>query len=894
MATDTISATNYRGHRASRASRTASFASNAFSGRLPVNSTTSSSFLPVGWDEATTTKCRSGFFTDIDFSVMQSITSATLSLTYFDVTPNDQVNQTCTASRSMLVCRATADYDTAAWNLSTSIHTATGAGTVAMTSTTGDGDTFSVDVTSIVQYWFANAGTNLGFYMRMSTDTSGTYAPALTTPSSNMPAASFYDNITLTIDYVVPPEAPSAPNLVIQDIATDGGTYGSTTAIKTFSASTTTQCNLRFSFIDANEPDGDYCQQYTIEVFNNSSFSGSPVWSEVKVTTGSPTGTITYVLDFNNVPKDVDLYWRVKTADTMPGTYGPYSSLTNGSGASQEIAKFRIQAANVEPPPSGGGGGNPTYASVSTFARNKFRVEFYQIQDTVTAGLEIDKADTNPSITPSFNPTPKKSADGNWLASAIIHDGKKIGISQQVNGAGEFFLTLPSNHPQIGGIVPLRTFWRACRWDEKAGYFIVIGEGLVTETASSPNEVIIYGIDKLGMLSRLFVSVDVTMRGGYYTFGDGTASNGFRLDQIHDSLLPAAGGVEQTITKSVTTRVSVADATKGTEVSLTTSAAHTFVVGDVVTVSDMAISFLNGTFLITRVGSTTQFSYNINNTSSEALFPSTSDAGTAVVNRYSRTMFEPFQATRNILNNTTDVSSNPSSGTLRTVTEKRSIMCDGKSYLDTLAEFADILMAGTTDIVVIEDPNIGLPADNPKNLNQGIQYRHHSEAQIPSPKFWLKYGDSVNNFRYEPFTSKIASRASIINYSYDTSATTSTSLFGVKSALNNPIYDNYGLIEVFERIDDERNDIQFAANLLYNKYPNQVVEFNLAVVATQITPFSGYKVGDLIQIYLNRRNVSVTDKFVLTRQEWAGNEDGSENISFIFSPQQRTSFKVSV
>ena len=303
---------------------------------------------------------------------------------------------------------------------------------------------------------------------------------------------------------------------------------------------------------------------------------------------------------------------------------------------------------------------------------------------------------------------------------------------------------------------------------------------------------------------------------------------------------------------------------------------------------------MNGTFIITRIPTTTQFCYNVNNKTSEAIFSGVSDAGTAVVQRYTRTMFEPFQGTRNILDNTTDVSANPTSATLRTVTEKRSIMCDGKSYLDTLAEFADILMAGTTDIVIIENPNIGLPADNPKNLNLGIQYRHHSEAQIPSPKFWLKYGDSVNNFRYEPFSSKIASRASVINYAYDTSTTTSTSLFGVKSALNNPIYDNYGLIEVFERIDDERNDIQFAGNLLYNKYPNQVAEFNLAVVATQITPFIGYKVGDLIQVYLDRRNVSVKDKFNLTSQEWTGKEDGSENISFIFSPQQRASFKVAV
>lgn len=889
MATLTVSNDAYRAWLLTRTSTTATFTDGAsLIAASPVSGT-----LPVGLSSGLLRKARSGVtFPNIDFSVMNTITSATLTCYYSDPTPDYQVNQTCTGARTVHVRRATASIAGDAWTFSKN-YTTTGAANISLIANQADTSVFTIDVSSIVASWKSGTAQE-GLILALSGDTTDAYTTG-TAGSTAVPGAGFASyGFTLTIDYTTVPTAPSAPQLVIQNNTTDGGTYGSTTPIKTFSASTTTQCNLRFSFVDINETDGDYCQQYTIEVFNNSSYSGSPVWSEVKATTGNPTGTITYVLDFNNVPKDVDLYWRVKTADTMPGTYGSYSSLTNGSGSSQEIAKFRVQAANVEPPPGGGGGGNPTYASVSTFARNKFRVEFYQIQDTVTAGLEIDKADSNPNIVPSFNPTPKKSADGNWLASAIIHDAKKIGVSQQVNGAGEFFLTLPSNHPQIGGIVPLRTFWRACRWDEQGGYFIVVGEGLVTETASSPNEVIVYGIDKLGMLSRLFVSVDVTMRGGYYTFGDGTAANGFRLDQIHDSLLPAAGGVEQTVTRSVTTRVSAADASKGTEVTLTTSAAHTFVVGDVVTVSDMAISFLNGTFIITRVGSTTQFSYNINNTSSEAIFSSTSDPGTAVVNRYTRTMFEPFQATRNILNNTTDVSSNPSSGTLRTVTEKRSIMCDGKSYLDTLAEFADILMAGTTDVVIIENPNIGLPADNPKNLNQGIQYRHHSETQIPSPKFWLKYGDSVNNFRYEPFTSKIASRASVINYAYDTSAATSTSLFGVKSALNNPIYDNYGLIEVFERIDDERNDIQFAGNLLYNKYPNQVVEFNLAVVSTQITPFQGYKVGDLIQVYLNRRNVSVTDKFALTRQEWMGKEDGSEDISFIFSPQQRASFKVSV
>jgi hypothetical protein len=218
-------------------------------------------------------------------------------------------------------------------------------------------------------------------------------------------------------------------------------------------------------------------------------------------------------------------------------------------------------------------------------------------------------------------------------------------------------------------------------------------------------------------------------------------------------------------------------------------------------------------------------------------------------------------------------------------------MADGKSYLKTLADFADILMSGTTDVVIIENPNIGLPADNPANMYTGIRYRHLKKEDIPSPKFWLKYGSTIRNFRYEPLQSKVASRAQVINTTYD-GGLSSSALFGVKSAINYPIYDNYGLIEIFERIEDERNDLQFAANMLYNRYPNQVLEFNLNVEHSRVTPFIGYAVGDLVQVVLDRRNVQVVDKFAITGQEWIGNEDGSETIDFFFSPQQRSTFRV--
>lgn len=886
MATMTISGVSYRAWMMDRATDTGTF-TDAVSTGVDANVTDT---LPVGFSSGRLRKCRSGvIFEAIDFSAVQSITSATLDFTFSDPTPDYQVNQSCTASRTVQIRRASATIDGNTWVYSKN-YTTTGAASVSLAANLADGTALSANVLAMVNAWFGGSAQE-GIVLAITADTTDQYAPAATTPTTNIPGAGFGPtSFTITIDYVALPVVPDQPLLVIgATTATDGGTVGSSTAIKTFQASTTTTCNLRFSFVDGNEADGDYCYAYTIEIFNNSSFTGSPLWSENKLTTGSPTGTITYALDFNNIPKDTDLYWRVKCIDTMPGTtYSVYSSLTNGSGASQEIAKFRVQAATTEPPPGGGGGGNPTYTSVTTFARNKFRVEFYEVQDTITAGLELTNADTNPStVLPSFNPTPKKHADGSWQASAIIHDAKAIGVAHVVNGAGEFFLTLPSNHPQIGAIVPLRTFWRACRWDEKAALFRVIGEGLVTETDSSPNEIIIYGTDKLGMLSRLYVPVDKTLIGAYYTFQN------FRLDQIHDYLLPAAGNVETTLSRSVTTRVAAADSNKGSLVTLTTSVAHAFVQGDPVTVSSVNDTELNGTFVVNTVPTTTTFTYRISNKSKTLASGAAGTGATAVVARYTRNMFEPFQATRNIYAGTTDVSASPSTSTYRTVTETKSIMCDGKSYLETLTEFADILMAGTTDVVLIENGNIGLPAANPKELNQGIQYRHLKEADIPSPKFWLKYGDSVSNFKYQPFQSKVASRAAIINYAYDTSAAaTTTSLFGVKSALNYPIYDNYGLIEAFEKIDDERNDIQFAASLLYNKYPNQVVEFNLQVVFSQITPFSGYAVGDLIQVYIQRRNVAVSDKFALTRQEWIGNEDGSETINFLFSPQQRAAFRV--
>jgi hypothetical protein len=842
-------------------------------------------------------------------STAATIDSATVKLVYAQsvASGSNWVNvDDCSVSRNVAACRATANQ--VSYSSANSTFVTTSQAVVTIPSGVTDGTEFEFDITQIFKYWQANPTSQKGLVFRISTPTSDSSITASpTTTGKSVPAAGFYVTPIFTITYTpaFPPEArPSAPKILTDSTKTYATTIGLSSPVRTYDAGTTTSVTFPFNFVDTNEVEGDYCYSWQIEVYENSAFTGSPLYTYSQLTTGQPKGDIFHTVPVAQLAKDVQLYWRVRTSDAIgltPG-WGAWSTYPTSGGSSAAVPTFKIQAATVDPGDPGTGPGNPNYATISTFPRNRFRVEFYPMSDTVTAGLELDKADSNPNITPSFDPTPKKDAAGNWKPCAVVHDAKKIGVSHTVNGPGEFFLTLPSNHPQVSAIVPLRTYWRVCRWDETVNVFRIVGEGLVTDTESSPNEIIFYGIDKLAMLQRLVVPADKTMIGSMYTFQN------FRLDQIHDTLLPSGGGSE-TITSFTTTKKKVDSGVavnKGAYVTLTLATTPTLTAGDAVVVSGLATYNdatlgtinLNGTYYVETVDATAKtIAYRIPiKTTSLAEVADT--GGSVKRETFRKTAFSPFQATRQITtgstanNNLVDVSLSPSDSSYRTVTEKRSVMCDGKDYLTVLSEFADILMAGTTDTIVIENPNIGLPAANPKDLYLGIQYRHMKEADIPSPKFLMRFGNTVRTFTFKPNTALVASSAVVLNYSYDTSAATSVGVYGTKSALNKPLYDNYGLIEIFQRVDDERNDLQFAANLLYNKYPNQVINFAFDINTSQITPFIGYAVGDLISVVLTRRNVSVVDKFSLISQQWIGNEDGYENMNFSFYAQQRASFKV--
>lgn len=893
-----------------RSSTTATFADSASSPSLGRYQT--------GWSENLLRKARFGLklitgtlaspnylwdYINEGGSSPATIDSATLTLTYAqdtNGTSSTWVNvDDCTVARNVAACRATANQ---ASGSSSNNFVTTNQAVVTIPNGVTSGQQFTFDITNIFKHWQTSPTQNYGLMFRISSPTNdGTIAASPTVTGKTSPAAGFYVTpvITLTYTPTFPPEArPSAPKILADNTKTYATTLGFSTPVRSFDAGTTTSVIFPFNFSDQNEVEGDYCYSWQIEVYENAAFSGSPLYTYSQVTSGEPKSDIFHTVPVAQLAKDVQLYWRVRTSDALgasPG-FGAWSTYPASGGSTTVKPTFKIQAATIDPGDPGTGPGNPNYATISTFPRNRFRVEFYPMSDTITAGLELDKADSNPNITPSFNPAPQTDAAGNWKPCAVVHDAKKIGVSHTVNGSGEFFLTLPSNHPQVSAIVPLRTYWRVCRWDETVNVFRVVGEGLVTDAESSPNEVIFYGVDKLGMLSRVVVPADKTMIGSLYTFQN------FRLDEIHDTLLPSNGGSESiasftTHKKKVESGVA---ANKGAYVTLSLNETPTIVAGDAIVVSGLATYNdstlgtidLNGTYYVETVNTSAKtIAYRIP-IKTTSLSETADTGGTVKKETFRKTAFSPFQGTRKILAGSTDVSANPAGSTYRTVTEKRSVMCDGKDYLTVLSEFADILMAGTTDVIVIENPNIGLPAANPKDLYLGIQYRHMKEEDIPSPKFLMRFGNTVRTFMFRPNNALVASGAVVLNYSYDTSAATSVGVYGTKSALNKPLYDNYGLIEVFERVDDGRNDLQFAANLLYNRYPNQVINFSFDINTNQITPFIGYAVGDLISVVLTRRNVSVVDKFSLITQQWIGNEDGYENMKFSFYAQQRESFKV--
>jgi len=83
--------------------------------------------------------------------------------------------------------------------------------------------------------------------------------------------------------------------------------------------------------------------------------------------------------------------------------------------------------------------------------------------------------------------------------TAVITDAANIGVSYFGNSPGDFFFTLPTDHPQVSACEPYQTHWslqfyRGDQWVEKQA-------GILIDFDATEEEVIFYGIDYLGLLT---------------------------------------------------------------------------------------------------------------------------------------------------------------------------------------------------------------------------------------------------------------------------------------------------------------------------------------------------------------------------------------------------------
>lgn len=99
---------------------------------------------------------------------------------------------------------------------------------------------------------------------------------------------------------------------------------------------------------------------------------------------------------------------------------------------------------------------------------------------------------------------------GRGNIAAVIHDAKNVGVSSYLNEGGELFFTLPFNHPQITECVPLERHYRVDRFDEEAGRYITLGQGLLEDYEATAEETVFYGLDYMMVLTKTITTPTTT------------------------------------------------------------------------------------------------------------------------------------------------------------------------------------------------------------------------------------------------------------------------------------------------------------------------------------------------------------------------------------------------
>jgi len=83
---------------------------------------------------------------------------------------------------------------------------------------------------------------------------------------------------------------------------------------------------------------------------------------------------------------------------------------------------------------------------------------------------------------------------------AIIYDAQHIGASTVANDVGEFYFTVPTMHPQASEIEPLQRHYALEFY--RGGIWKPLFEGVIMDMDADEDEVVFYGLDYMGLLSK--------------------------------------------------------------------------------------------------------------------------------------------------------------------------------------------------------------------------------------------------------------------------------------------------------------------------------------------------------------------------------------------------------
>ena len=91
---------------------------------------------------------------------------------------------------------------------------------------------------------------------------------------------------------------------------------------------------------------------------------------------------------------------------------------------------------------------------------------------------------------------------GPGTIKAVITDAANLGASTYYNAGGEFHMTLPTNHPQVGHCEPWTSHYAVEEYVAGRGY-IERFAGILSDFDANQDDIIIYGIDYLALLDKV-------------------------------------------------------------------------------------------------------------------------------------------------------------------------------------------------------------------------------------------------------------------------------------------------------------------------------------------------------------------------------------------------------